>query len=46
MKKVLIGTFITESNENIPLKNEITSYDIEFGDDLIAKMTVNDIFDD
>ena len=46
MKKVLIGTFITESNENIPLKNEITSYDIEFGDDLIAKMTVKDIFDD
>ena len=46
MKKVLIGTFITESNENIPLKNEITSYDIEFGDDLIKKMTVKDIFDD
>ena len=38
MKKILIGTFITESNANIPVKNEITSYDIQFGDDLIEKM--------
>ena len=44
MKKVMIGTFTTESNENIPEKNEITSYDIAFGDDLITKMVVGDIF--
>jgi len=45
MKKVLIGTFITESNANIPTKNEITTYDIQFGDALIEKMTVKEIFD-
>ena len=45
MKKILIGTFITESNANIPVKNEITSYDIQFGDDLIEKMEVKDIFE-
>ena len=27
-KKVLIGEFITESNANVPVKNEITAYDI------------------
>lgn len=45
MKKVIIGTFVTESNENIPLKNDITSYDIAFGDDLVKKMAVNHIFE-
>ena len=45
MKKVLIGTFTTESNENIPEKNEITSYDIAFGNELITKMMVGDIFE-
>lgn len=44
-KKVLIGQFITESNANIPSMNEITSYDIEFGDALIEKMQVGDIFE-
>lgn len=45
MKKVMIGTFITESNENIPTKNDIDSYEIYFGDKLIEKMAVKDIFD-
>ncbi|MEG0109209.1 MAG: M81 family metallopeptidase, partial [Lachnospiraceae bacterium] len=43
--KVLIGQFITESNANVPSKNEITSYDIAFGDELIRKMQVGDIFE-
>ncbi|MEG1461584.1 MAG: M81 family metallopeptidase, partial [Anaerorhabdus sp.] len=43
--KVLIGQFITESNANVPMKNEITSFDIAFGDDCIEKMLVKDIFE-
>ena len=42
--KVLIGEFITESNENIPRKNEITAYDIAFGEECVRKMHVGDIF--
>ena len=43
--KVLVGQFITESNANVPEKCEITSYDIAFGDELIEKMQVRDIFE-
>lgn len=43
--KVLIGQFITESNANVPEKNEITSYDIAFGDELIEKMQVKEVFE-
>lgn len=43
--KVLIGQFITESNANVPMKNEITSFDIAFGDDCVEKMLVKDIFE-
>ena len=42
--KVLIGEFITESNENISRKNEITAYDIAFGEECVHKMHVGDIF--
>ena len=42
--KVLIGEFITESNENIPRKNEITAYDIAFGEECVHRMHVGDIF--
>lgn len=45
-KKVLIGQFITESNANIPDKNELNSYEIAFGEDLIEKMQVRDIFEE
>ena len=41
---VLIGEFITESNENSPRKNEITAYDIAFGEECVRKMHVGDIF--
>lgn len=43
--KVLIGQFIVESNANIPLKNDITSFDIAFGEELINKMNVRDVFE-
>jgi len=42
--KILVGTFITESNERNPNKNEITTYSIAFGDDCINKMEIGDIF--
>ena len=42
--KVMIGEFITESNENIPRKNEITAYDIAFGEECVRKMHVGDVF--
>ena len=44
--KVLIGTFVTESNANVPHKANITNYDIAFGDELIRKMGVKDIYDE
>ena len=43
--KVLIGQFINEANANIPVKDEITTFDIAFGDELIEKMQVGDIFE-
>ena len=43
--KALIGEFITESNANVPYMNEITAYDIAFGDECIRKMHVGDIFE-
>ena len=42
--KVLIGEFITESNENVPYQNEITAYDVAFGDECVRKMCVGDVF--
>ncbi|MCF0110323.1 MAG: M81 family metallopeptidase [Erysipelotrichaceae bacterium] len=43
--KVLVGHFTTESNGNIPYQNDITAYDIEFGEDCINKSEVRDIFE-
>ena len=45
-KKVLIGRFNNECNEHVPYLNDITAFDIAFGDDLIDKMGVRDIFED
>lgn len=42
--KVLVGTFVTESNAHSPM-NEVTDYDIAFGDDCLAKSGVSDVFD-
>ncbi|MCI8565702.1 MAG: M81 family metallopeptidase [Lachnospiraceae bacterium] len=42
--KVLIGEFITESNENVPYQNEITAYDIAFGGECVRKMCVGEVF--
>lgn len=44
--KVLIGTFINEANENIPVLNETKDFSIAFGDECIDKMEVRDIFED
>ena len=43
--KVLMGTFVTESNANVPNMATIANYDIAFGDELIRKMGVKDIYD-
>ena len=32
--KVLMGTFVTESNANVPAKTRINHYDMAFGEDL------------
>ena len=42
--KVLIAQFKTESNAFVPLKNDISRYDIAFGDECIRKCLVGDIF--
>ncbi len=44
--KVLMGTFVTESNANVPNMATIANYDIAFKDELIRKMGVKDIYDD
>ena len=44
--KVLVGEFITESNENVPYQNEITAYDVAFGDECIRKLCVGDVFEE
>lgn len=43
--KVLVGQFVTESNANIPLRNEISNYVMAFGDECIKKTHVGDIFE-
>ena len=42
--KVLVGQFVTESNANIPLKNEISNYVVAFGDECIRRTNVGDVF--
>ena len=44
--KVLVGLFTTESNANVPGKNEITSYDLGFGEDCIRKLRVASVFEE
>ncbi|MBR2546061.1 MAG: M81 family metallopeptidase [Erysipelotrichaceae bacterium] len=41
--KILVGFFTTESNEHVPLRNDITVYDIAFGDECIRKSKVDDV---
>lgn len=43
--KVMIGEFITESNEHIPHKCNIKDYDIAFGKACIDKMRIKEVFD-
>ena len=43
--KVLVGLFTTESNANVPGRNEITSYDLGFGEDCIRKLRVASVFE-
>jgi len=38
MKKILVGYFVTESNENIPVHADITEYEIGIGEGCIEKM--------
>lgn len=42
--KVLIGTFVTESNANVPTQAQLNSYDLAFGQECIQKMNVSDIY--
>ena len=44
--KVMVGQFKTESNANIPLKNDLSRYDIAFNNECIRKLKVGDIFEE
>lgn len=44
MKKVLVGYFTCESNENIPIKSDITDFIIAFGDEVAKKARVDQVF--
>lgn len=39
-----MGTFVTESNANVPAKTRINNYDMAFGDECLRKMNVSDIY--
>ena len=43
--KVLIGHFTTEANAHIPMKNNLSNYELAFGDEVIERMKVRDIFE-
>ena len=43
--KVLIGHFINEANANIPHLSNIKDFEILYGEDLINKMEVRDVFE-
>lgn len=42
--KVMVGFFTTESNEHIPVLNEISSYDLAFGEECVEKCVVGSVF--
>ena len=42
--KVLVGLFTCESNANVPLKNEITQFVVDFGENVAKKARVDDVF--
>lgn len=44
--KVLIGGFSTESNAYIAVKNNITDYNISFGDDFLHHFAAADVFEE
>ena len=43
--KVLIGHFTTEANAHIPMKNNLSNYELAFGDEVIERMKVRDVFE-
>lgn len=44
--KVMVGEFITESNANIPLKNNLGSFKLMYGDECIDAMHLRDVFEE
>ena len=42
--KVLCGEFVTESNEHVPYVTTIASYDLAFGQAVIDKMRIGEVF--
>ena len=43
--KVLIGHFTTEANAHIPMKNNLSHYELAFGEELIERMKVREVFE-
>lgn len=43
---VLVGQFVTESNANIPMKNQMNNYVVAFGEECVKKMHIGDVFAD
>ncbi len=43
---VLIGEFITESNANIPMKNNLGSYKLMYGEECLDAMHLRDVFEE
>ena len=43
--KVMVGEFITESNANIPLRNNLGSFKLMYGDECLEAMHLRDVFE-
>ena len=43
--KVLCGDFVTESNANVPYFTGLTTYDLAFGQQVIDKMRIREVFE-
>lgn len=43
--KVFVGLFNAECNANMPVKSDLSTFDLAFGDQAVEKLYIKEIFD-
>ena len=43
--KVLVGLFNAECNANMPVMSDLSTFDLAFGEQVIAKLYIKDVYD-